>query len=368
MLFGGGPLAPTFRLKLLPALDGDCLVLSWGDGDGLHHMVVDGGRKGAYPHLFEELAAIRSAGEKLDLYVLSHVDADHIEGALAYFDDVNRPLLPEQVWYNGFEEMGRAAERPNARSMRQGDAWSKAIARLRRPLNAPFRNGVASIENAPSPIEVEGLRITMLSPNADHLAAMRRKWEVYREAEARTRVGTRASGTVAREPVETPIAIEDLVADGEIDTEPPNGTSIAFVAEWYDRRVLLAGDAHPDLLAASLTALAQEDGGRYRVDLLKASHHGSKKNTSRQLIEAIDCRQLAISTNGSLHQHPDPEAIARFLHFGVEGKKDIWFNYATKWTLPWGDERTRAKHGYRAHFPSGTAGLVEIDLMTDPAP
>ena len=73
----------TFRLKMLPAADGDCLLLSWGAGGPLHHLVVDGGRQGAYAHLKQELEAIARAGEKLALYVLTHVDADHIEGALA---------------------------------------------------------------------------------------------------------------------------------------------------------------------------------------------------------------------------------------------------------------------------------------------
>ena len=37
-----------FRLILLPASDGDCMLLSWGDDGPLHHMLVDGGRSGAY--------------------------------------------------------------------------------------------------------------------------------------------------------------------------------------------------------------------------------------------------------------------------------------------------------------------------------
>lgn len=355
----------TFRLKMLPALDGDCLLLSWGDDGPLHHMVIDGGRKGAYAHLQAELAVIKKAGEKLDLYVLSHVDADHIEGSLAYFDDVNRPLLPEEVWYNGFEEMGRA--RAGVRSMRQGDDWSKAIARLRLPLNTSFEDGVAAIEKVPGPIDVEGLKVTMLSPDAAHLAAMRLKWEAYRKTVASGRTGVRGAAKAARPPVVPPINVEDYVADGEIDTELPNGTSIAFVAEWRDRRVLLGSDAHPDLLTSSLAPLAEKEGGRYRLDLLKASHHGSKKNTSRELIEIVDCRQIAISTNGSLHQHPDPESIARFIHYGPAGAKNLFFNYGSNWTLPWADSDTMAKYRYRTHFPPpDQQGRMEIDLMVDP--
>jgi hypothetical protein len=31
-----------FRLILLPASDGDCMLLTWGDDGPLHHMLVDG--------------------------------------------------------------------------------------------------------------------------------------------------------------------------------------------------------------------------------------------------------------------------------------------------------------------------------------
>lgn len=354
----------TFRLKMLPAGDGDCLLLSWGEGDDLNHMVIDGGRRGAYAFLHDELEAIAKAKQKLALYVLTHIDADHIEGALAYFADVKRPLLPADVWYNGFEEMGRSAALAT-RSMKQGDDWSRAIGRLHLPLNRHFENGVASVGTAPGPIDVEGLRITMLSPDAERLAAMRLKWEDYRKTLVEEKEGMRGKAKRERPPVPQPIVVEDLIADGQTDPELPNGSSIAFVAEFSGRRVLLGGDAHPDVLVESLAPMAAEDGGRYRIDLLKASHHGSKKNTSRELIQQIACKQIAISTNGNLHGHPDPESIARFLHFGIEGAEDLWFNYATDRTLPWDDADTKKKYGYRTHFPRGEAGIIDIDLMAD---
>ncbi|WP_242122005.1 ComEC/Rec2 family competence protein [Sphingomonas lacusdianchii] len=356
----------TFRLKMLPAADGDCLLLSWGDGP-LHHMVIDGGRKSAYPHLNDELAAIADKGERLALYVLTHVDADHIEGALAYLKDVNRPLLPQQVWHNGYDEMRRVSSL-NTRSVRQGDEWSKAIARLRLPMNLPFDDRVASVETAGSaPIEIEGLRITLLSPTSEQLARMWSEWEERRSDSAARGEDMRASAGRSTAPFPSPIVVEDLIAGGATDTKAPNGSSIAFVAEWKGRRVLLSGDAHPDVLAASIRPLAKREGsGRYRVDLLKASHHGSKKNTSRELIELLDCRQMAISTSGAMHDHPDPESIAQFLHFGPSGPKRLWFNYSTSRTEPWGDPLIQKQHDYLAFYPQQTAGVGMIDIMADP--
>ena len=351
---------PTFRLEMLPAADGDCLLLSWGEDGRLSHMVVDGGRAAAYPHLHERFLKIASRGEMLELYVLTHIDADHIEGALAYLRDETRPITARQVWYNGRVETTST----DTRSMKQGDAYSTALAALGWPLNTSFPDGIAKIESVQGVIAIAGLKITMLSPDEPHLAALGNKWsQWHRQQEVRTRA---IVGKTSKRPLPPdPLVVEDLIAPGPTDTELPNGSSIAFVAEWQGRRILFGGDAHPDLLASSIEPLAAIEGGRYRIDLLKASHHGSAKNTNRRLIELLDCSRLAISTNGYIHGHPDPQSIALFLHFGPGGMKDLYFNYITDWTRPWMDAATAARYDYRAHVPTGANGAVAIDLFAD---
>jgi hypothetical protein len=345
---------------MLPAGDGDCLLLSWGDGERLSHMVVDGGRAATYPPLRDRLAKIAEAGESLELYVLTHIDSDHIEGALAYLRDDERPVVPRQVWYNGQREMTSTG----TRSMAEGDAYSLALSALRWPLNSSFADGVAKIESSPGVIDIAGLHVTMLSPDERHLTALGSKWsQWHQQQEMRPRGGIRKAAK--RPPVPDPLVVEDLIAPGPADTELPNGSSIAFIAEWGGRRILFGGDAHPDLLASSLAPLAETEGGRYRVDLLKASHHGSSKNTSQQLIELLDCRRLAISTNGSIHCHPDPQSIALFLHFGPEGTKDLYFNYLTDWTRPWTAPAVAGRYGYRTHVPPSEAGVIPIDILLD---
>lgn len=353
----------TFRFRMLPAADGDCMLLSWGDGGPLHHMVVDGGRASAYPFLHAELKTIADAGEKLDLYVLTHIDADHIEGALSYLKDGDRPIVPADVWYNGYQQMKRTGRR----SMKQGDDYAEALETLGWPLNRQFAEGVASTDTAPVDLQVAGLKVTMLSPDTAHLKALGDKWETWRAQqqaalkETKVREGMRGAKQ-NRNPIPDPLVLEGLVADGETDTELPNGSSIAFVAEWHGRRILMGGDAHPDALVSSLSLLAE--GGRYRIDVLKASHHGSAKNTSRRLIELIDCRRIAISTNGNLHGHPDPQSLARFIHFGA-GPKQLYFNYETDRTRPWDEGAAQKKYGYLAHYPMETPGAIEIDIMQD---
>ncbi|EZP49962.1 ComEC/Rec2 family competence protein [Sphingomonas sp. RIT328] len=347
----------TFRLTLLPAGDGDCLVLTWGREGDLHHMVVDGGRAGAYPHLHERLERMALGREPLDLYVMTHIDADHIAGALTYLRAKDRPIEPRDVWFNGRGQMPSTGRR----SFKQGDEYSDLLVAAGWTWNRHFEGGVAAVENVRKPIEVAGLKITVLSPTLEGLRRLGAEWDAWFRAQEpkKDRAGTRKAKDLIK-PVPDPLILEDLAIDGPTDTETPNGSSIAFLAEWEGRTVLLGGDAHPDVLAASLAALG---AGRVRVDLFKASHHGSGKNISRELVEAMECHALAVSTNGNIHGHPDPEAIARFVVHGPQGAKMLHFNYRTDRTSPWGDPASGLRYGFDAKYPEGIEGLIEIDLL-----
>lgn len=343
-----------FELTMFPAGDGDCLLLSWGAPGALHHMVVDGGRVSAWPHLRSRLEAIADAGEAIERLILTHVDADHIEGLLQLTRDEELPLSPRQVWFNGLEQMTRLVPQGE----RQGDAFSAELARLGWPLNTDFTDGTASVEGAPARFEVDGLCITILSPDRQRLAAMAARWVDWRDGHGPRMASFGPRAMPARLDVDT------LSTKGIEDREPPNGSSIAFVAEYGGRRVLLAGDAHPDALAAALEPLAKAEGGRYRVDVFKVSHYGSRKNTSPALARLLDCRRFAVSTDGSRHGHPDPEAIARLLKFAPAGRRRLYFNYRTERTSPWDEDgELKDRYDYDCRWPdAGLPGLLRIDV------
>src|SRR5262249_2459240 len=199
-----------------------------------------------------------------------------------------------------------------------------------------------------------------LSPNLAKLMIMRQAWDKWRTAEAakqaeaeRAKAMAAPSGLQAmgRRPMPSPLDVEALAAiEEQFDDEPPNGSSIAFIAEWHGKRVLLAGDAHTDMLVEGLRHLAGAEGAPDRVDLFKRSHHGSIGNPSRELLETVDCRNFLLSTNGSRHGHPDPESIARILKFGSSGPKTLYFNYRQDYTLPWSQQKLRQTYEYDCCF------------------
>ena len=341
----------TFRVTAFPAGDGDCFLLSYGGEGKLSHVLVDGGRGSTYDHLRPALVAIATAGETLELLVLTHIDADHIAGSLNYLRDPAMPVVPGRVWYNGYDQL----QQLEAFSYRQADEFSERLAELGWPVNADFPHNTAVVEAAPTQFEIAGLKITLLSPDVAHLRTLRARWAEWRTAEAAraaAKKGKAAEGYQAMggRPLPVAIDVDALAGPSPMDSEPPNGSSIAFLAEYDGRRVLLAGDAHPDLLAQTIAPLAAAEEGRLRVELLKLSHHGSRGNTTRELVELLDCRRFLISTNGTIHGHPDPEAIARILKFGEKGTKTLLFNYAKKRTLIWDDADLKADHDYVTEF------------------
>jgi beta-lactamase superfamily II metal-dependent hydrolase len=133
------------------------------------------------------------------------------------------------------------------------------------------------------------------------------------------------------------------------DTAVPNGSSIALLAEYDGERVLLAADAFPHVLQLSVERLAADR--RLRLDAFKVSHHGSRKNTSPDLLKWLDCPRFLLSSNGVRHHHPNPEAIARILKRPGADYTELVFNYRTDESEVWDDPTLAAAHGYRAEYP-----------------
>lgn len=100
--------------------------------------------------------------------------------------------------------------------------------------------------------------------------------------------------------------------------------------------ILFLGDAHPKFLEQSLSSKGYSKHNKLKVDFVKISHHGSKNNTTNNLLDMIDCDNFVISTNGgnSFHTHPDRETIARIIHHPERitskycKKRKIYLNYA----------------------------------------
>ena len=365
-------MANTFRVTMHPALDGDCIVVSWGTTAVLHHLIVDLGRSGTYQKVKTQLKALPN----IELFVMSHIDADHIGGAVPMVREATAPFAPKRVWYNARPQLVAAQARApilEPFGARQGEKLARGIVNFGWPWNAEFASEIVSTDSpeAKNPIPIaDGLTIRLLSPSDAQLIKLLPVWDAELAA-ANVRTFDPDEDPDPLSPIFEPfgvIDVEALAADAYSgDEAEANGSSIAFIVEFDQKRVLLAADAHSDVMEATLKPLAQAEGGKYRVDLAKISHHGSSANTSKIFPGLIDCTRFAISTNGTRHNHPDAESLARFLKADKDRQKTLFFNYRQDNTEVWDTPALRTEWKFSCVFPVTDAadaknGTLSIDI------
>ena len=349
------------RIEMLPAGHGDCLWIEYGDPKAPRRVLIDGGATGTSGRaLRARLSGLPEDKRRFELLVVTHIDADHIAGILELLEDSEAGFRAEDIWFNGYRHL--PDEKPETLGPVQGERLTDILVKPGVSWNGEFRKAavVVPADGALPRAELAGgLVLTLLSPTPGKLAELKPEWDKE----------VRKAGLDPSQPrpgeVESPEGFELLGApDVEAlanepfseDTAVANGSSIALLAEFQGRRVLLTGDAHPGVLTTAIKRLA--GGGRLALDACKLPHHGSKANVSRQFLQSLDCRQWLFSSNGAHFRHPDRQAVARVIKWGG-AQPELSFNYRTKYNDIWDGKPLREQHGYTVSYPAPDAeGIV----------
>lgn len=124
-----------------------------------------------------------------------------------------------------------------------------------------------------------------------------------------------------------------------------------MLLETHGYRLLLTGDAQPDLLAESIRQIADERNEHpLRIDAFKLAHHGSQGNITPELLDLIDCDLFLVSSNGDHFKHPDHETIELIASRAKGRQLRVVFNYRTTFTQGWvNDARICAEYGSDGH-------------------
>ena len=364
-----------FKIQMLPADHGDCLLIEYGDKQNTYRVLIDGGT----PHSFKAWSELikESAKDKIsfELFVITHVDADHIGGALELlrsFDRFGKKIEFGDVWFNGWRHISdklgdMQGELVTDHLVKRKLRWNKAFSK--RAVVVP-PNGELPCRCLPG-----GLALTVLSPTRTQLDALRDRWEET-ITEAKKELGHVEDKAKYFEKPKDLMGgkvpnVDDLLKEPfKPDRTVANGSSIALLAEYMDgkkeKRCLLTGDAHVGVLMNSLQTLMKDKrrvkNGRLVIDALKLSHHGSKKNVSKELLDLLHCSKFLFSTNGQQFGHPDPQAVARVVKYGR--RKDgpnpqLFFNYKSPCNKMWNLPGLPELHEYEVEYPAeGTDGLV----------
>lgn len=355
-------------VEMLRAGHGDALVVEYGTEAKTHRLLIDAGTAHAYDKVSARLLE-RDDG-KYEAFVITHVDEDHIGGAVRLLNDPNLRHRIGNVWFNGYVHSERGGD---VLGPLDGERLTRAIAGKGYLWNAPFRDPVSPDGGGPIVVPSEddlpshelpgGAIVYLLSPSGRKLKRMAAVWkDVVLEAGLVPGEGMDGFGRPPKpydkEIEELPAVLteeelEQLAAPTGSDSSAANGSSIAFILEYAGARVLLGADAHPSTLVKSLKRFAALKGeDRVRIDIFKLPHHGSKANVTTALIEAIETDCYLVSTDGMTFGHPDDAAMARILCSSAHPAQ-IYCNYASDRTLPW-VARAEA-FGARVIVPDGAA-------------
>jgi hypothetical protein len=352
-----------FRIDVLPAEFGDSLWIEYGAAKKPGRILIDCGTKSVYNDALKaRIEALKPAERHFELFIVSHVDIDHIGGSIDFIANSRTlGLTFGDIWFNGYKQLMAAS---NLLGGVAGEDLTALLEDLKLPWNKAFKKNPVVVRptgKLPRFTTPGGMAVTLLSPFPQHLVDLIPEWkEACKEAHIVPGEGRRPVKR-ARGPVMLGDPDVDVLAQAKFtsDRAAPNGTSIAVLAEFAGKRAVLAADAFAPTLLSTLSRLS--NGSAQKIHAFKVSHHGSRNNTSPQLVQAVKCKNWIVSTNGKQFGHPDQEAIARIIKFGTPGQT-LYFNYETQFNDMWQSARLGKKFDFTAAYPKSRANGQTITL------
>jgi beta-lactamase superfamily II metal-dependent hydrolase len=361
------------KIKTFQAEHGDAFLLSFGDNEDIN-ILIDMGLAQTYEKKIKpELKILKENEKKIDLLVITHVDNDHITGAITFIEE-NRAeqniIEVNEVWHNSYRHLQfdkginneLSNDEKNSLSelilqnsyktikngisnvgIKEGTTLASLLYKYKYNWNTSYNLKAISVDNE-TINKFSNLEIILLSPNNDKLNILSKKWkdkldeiiynfhandneifddafELYMQNQKENETRRTDCSSNADE-----LDIEELYKLEEKDTSITNGASISFIIEYKGNKILFLGDSHEDLIYHRLSLL-KDSGYKLKFDLVKLSHHGSNRNTSNRLLAMIDSNRFLISTNGIKKTHPSSNVISKIAMKKTDYVKTIIFNY-----------------------------------------
>jgi beta-lactamase superfamily II metal-dependent hydrolase len=326
------------KIKFLKAYNGDSILISIQDIDGSYkNILIDGGIKKTYKtdkgskgkpefgELKSIIDTIRNNKKFIDLLIITHIDEDHIGGIIKWFnEDVNAFKLIKEVWFNsgkGIATFLKQSENKDLEhainpdktthtSINQGIDFSKYIT----------EKGIlyTDIILQGNKLKRFGYDFKILSPNKSKLEILLKKWKIK---EPNLNTASKPKPNDYAKTIKEHLANDIFLEDNAY----PNGSSIAFILSKKEDNFLFLGDSHPSVIVEGLNKFNYCPDNKLIAKFVKVSHHGSKGNTSVELLKCINSKNFIVSTNGSGDQHPSKQLLSRL----IKEKEDcnIYFNY-----------------------------------------
>lgn len=369
------------NIELFPASYGESILVSC-KGNKPTNIMIDMGFVSTYNNSIKNrLQVLRDNNECINLLVFTHLDADHISGGISFLKENGNSLKAniiniDEIWFNSIKHLKIDTKNIHLNDREKNILKSICSKRYPKELYVSSSNDISCEQgltlgklikeyeykcNENSIIRSESgklkeiiinneVKIIILSPTQRKLDDLIDIWkeqllaigiknivkesDEYDDAFELLLVN---SNQVTRksELKDCALSIKDIeeLASEENFTEDKdriNGSSISFILEFNEKKVLFLADSHPSIIENGLNWYRNNTDKKIYFDAVKISHHGSDNNTSVKLINMIKCEKFIISTNGFKFDHPGSKTIARIISSNPEVHKKIISNYNTK--------------------------------------
>lgn len=378
------------QITVFPASNGDSFLVETNDRDVI---LIDGGYVSTYSkYIKPKLLELSKSNKTLSHLIVTHIDGDHISGIIKFIEENerNKIINIDNIWHNSYSHVkfiedglsfkGKSIDympinyllkdelndiKDKNISAKQGSTLTFLIKKFGYQVNTQFDENSVSIDTKEH-VDFENFTFKILSPDTEKLLQLKKHWkrELYKRGYSSDENLTDFNEEVfeyilSLEKEKKRLAKKDITAKSSInidslvnevfveDDTVTNGSSMAFVLEYNDLNLIFLGDAHPSTIVNSLKRHYEEDKFPIRFDLIKISHHGSKNNTSPELLSYIDSENYVISTNGSSHSHPDAVTIARIINRKTEFTRKLYFNYHLDSIAPFKEKALMEKYNYQ---------------------
>jgi len=362
------------EIKSFEAGKGDAFLISFGeDKETQKHIIIDMGFGTTYDtYIKSKLENLKR--KVIDLLVITHIDADHINGALKFIQEngkFHKIIRVNEVWHNSYRHLQFSKEKKlkisdeeisylnsiinsnlpkneetgcsDISSYKNGSSFARYLYEYKYNWNTQFNKKAIFVENAVVSKQIEDINIIILSPNQNKLDGLAENWldeledkkynftisneEIFDDAfEFYNMYNKTSDSNYSSISGSNDLNFEELAKIESKDGSATNGSSIAFILEYKRKKLLFLGDAHEDIVYTNLNKL-KSNGYDLNFELVKLSHHGSNENLSNRLLALIESKRFLISTEGIYYNHPHIEAISKIVMKKTNYTKKIIFNY-----------------------------------------
>lgn len=336
------------NIRLFPARGGDCFLVDFENG---HCILIDGGYCNTYKNSLKNyLQFLHGKGKQLDFVILTHYDADHINGLLAFLRDNgdNQKIIKVgEVIVNGLSsqacddsDLEQVAEiKARVEISSAGPVKEYRFEELCIDNHYPINrfNGGKNI-TAGSVVKGEGYEIRFVSPSPEQLDVCyaRLNQQLLEKGYRQNIKNLQNLAINMQEEMYSEKGIIISKASGYIDTDiicwkekdfpdtfsVVNQASLAFEIFHDGKALLFCGDADMNT--------HRDDLSRDFYDIIKLSHHGTVRGNECFFGEnSIKGDNYIISTDAQLRnrEHPARRLLGELLTMEREKPIGLYFNY-----------------------------------------